>query len=83
MQTDAVRDPPDLEPQDAEQRLIDIESRLAFQERALLEVSDALAASRAEVARLTDLLRRAMHDLGQLRTALNADASDETPPPHW
>jgi SlyX protein len=67
----------------AEQRLIDIESRLAFQERALLEVSDALAASRAEVARLTDLLRRAMHDLGQLRTALNADASDETPPPHW
>ncbi len=66
-----------------ERRLVDLESRLAFQERALLELSDALAASRGEVARQTDLLRRALHDLGQLRTALHADAADETPPPHW
>ncbi len=65
------------------QRLVDIESRLAFQEQALIELSDALAASRNELAQQTGLLQRALHDLGQLRTALNADAGDEPPPPHW
>lgn len=65
-----------------EQRLVDIESRLAFQEQALLELSDALAASRVEVARSGELLRRAFDDLGQLRNGMLADAADETPP-HW
>jgi len=68
---------------DAERRLIDVESRLAFQEQALTELSDALAASRDEVTRQTELLRRALHDLDQLRHAMNAAAGDETPPPHW
>ncbi len=67
----------------SEQRLVDIESRLAFQEHALTEISDALAASRDEVGRQSELLRRALHDLGQLKTAMNADSADETPPPHW
>ncbi len=66
-----------------QQRMIDVESRLAFQEQTLLELSDALATSRAEVARNTELLDRVLHDLRQLRGALNADAADETPPPHW
>ena len=35
---------------DLEQRLVDLETRLAFQEQALLELSDALAAARSEEA---------------------------------
>lgn len=64
-------------------RLVDLESRLAFQEHALVELSDAVAASRTEMTRNADLLERALHDLRQLRTLLHADPADETPPPHW
>lgn len=71
-----------------EQRLIDLETRLAFQEHALGELSDALAAARAEEARTALLLHRALEELKQLRTALSAapvtgDAAQEPPPPHY
>ena len=71
-----------------EQRLIDLETRLAFQEHALGELSDALAAARAEEAQTALLLHRALEELKQLRSALSAtpltgDASQEPPPPHY
>ena len=68
---------------DLEQRLIELESRLAFQEHALVELSDALAASRSETARNADLLRRAIDDLKQSRGEFFADPSSEPPPPHY
>ncbi len=64
-------------------RLIDLESRLAFQEHGLQALSDALAASRLETTRQSELLERALADLGQLRTLLYADPAEEPPPPHW
>jgi len=66
-----------------ERRLVDLEMRLAFQEQALAEMSDAVAEARAESARNTELLRRALDDLRQLRTLLYADPAQEPPPPHW
>jgi SlyX protein len=66
-----------------EARLVDLEMRLAFQEQALAEMSDALAAGRIEAARTAELLRRALDDLQQLRTLLYANPADEPPPPHW
>lgn len=74
---------PDRQAEALESRLIDVETRLAFQEQALTELSDALAASRADAARYADILRRALDDLKQMRVLMHADASDETPPPHW
>jgi len=68
---------------DLEKRLIELESRLAFQEHALAELSDALAASRSETARNADLLRRAIDDLKQSRGEFFADPSSEPPPPHY
>ena len=68
---------------DLEQRLVELESRLAFQEHALAELSDALAASRSETARNADLLRRAIDDLKQSRGEFFADPSSEPPPPHY
>ena len=72
MQTDAL-----------EQRLTELETRLAFQEHALAEMSDALAASRRETARNTELLRRALDDLKQSRGEFFADPASEPPPPHY
>lgn len=71
-----------------EQRLIDLETRIAFQEHALGELSDALAAARDEEARTALLLHRTLEEVRQLRTALSAspvsgDAAQEPPPPHY
>ena len=64
-------------------RLAELESRLAFQEQSLLELSDALAASRIETARNHELLKRAIDDLKQLRGLLYSDPGNEPPPPHY
>ena len=73
---------------DLEQRMVDLEMRIAFQEQALQELSDALAAARDGEARNSLLLHRALEDLRQLRSAMAAspvtgDAASEPPPPHY
>lgn len=66
-----------------DRRFADLETRVAFQEQALNEMSDALAQSRNEAARNHELLVRALDDLKQLRTLLYSDPSNEPPPPHY
>jgi SlyX protein len=66
-----------------ENRLTELETRLAFQEHALVELSDALAASRAETARNAELLRRTLDVLKHTRGDFFADPSSEPPPPHY
>ena len=71
-----------------EQRIDELETRLAFQEHALGELSDALAAARAEEARSALLLHRALDELRQLRVAMSSapdtgDPASEPPPPHY
>lgn len=68
---------------DLEQRLVELETRLAFQEQALAELSDALAASRIETERNADLLRRTLDAVKQSRGEFFADPSEEPPPPHY
>ncbi|MBB1059374.1 SlyX family protein [Marilutibacter spongiae] len=69
-------------------RMVELETRMAFQEHALNELSDALAAARDEEARNALLLHRALDELKQLRATLStgglsADPSQEPPPPHY
>lgn len=71
-----------------EQRLVDLETRLAFQEHALAELSDALAAARTEETRTALLLNRTLEELRQLRLAMSTapvtgDPGSEPPPPHY
>ena len=66
-----------------DRRVTELESRFAFQEQALQEMSDALAAARAEGARNAQLLQQALEDLKQLRTLLYSDPAVEPPPPHY
>lgn len=69
--------------EDLESRLVELESRVAFQELALNELSDALASSSLQADRTAMLLDRALQDLKQLRTLLYADPGQEPPPPHY
>ena len=66
-----------------EGRVAELEMRVTFQEHALAELSDALAASRVEAARNAELLRRALDELKQSRGEVFADPASEPPPPHY
>ena len=71
-----------------DKRLVDLETRLAFQEHALAELSDALAAARTEESRTALLLNRTLDELRQLRLAMSTapvtgDPGNEPPPPHY
>lgn len=66
-----------------EARVVELETRLAFQEQALVELSDALAALRAEAARNAELFRRGLEELKQERGMFFADPAEEPPPPHY
>ena len=73
---------------DLNARLAELETRIAFQEHALQEISDALAAARDEESRNALLLHRALEELRQVHGALSAapavgDAGSEPPPPHY
>lgn len=73
----------DLERPDLERRLVELETRLAFQEQALVELSDALAQSRLETAQAAELLRRTLEEMKQSRADVFADPAEEPPPPHY
>lgn len=64
-------------------RIAELETRMAFQEQALQELSDALAAARQENARVSALLRRVLAELAQARGGVVGDPADEPPPPHY
>jgi SlyX protein len=71
-----------------EQRLVDLETRVAFQEQALSELSDALAAARDDEARNALAMHRILEELKHMRSAVaanpfTADPSQEPPPPHY
>lgn len=66
-----------------EQRLTELETRLAFQELALSELSDALACIRLEQERARQQTERALKDLEQVRLMLYPDPAAEPPPPHY
>ena len=83
MQHDLLRDGEHAHDRVLEQRLVELETRLAFQEQAMSELSQALADARIEGARNAELLRHLLSDLGKLRNSLHVDAQDEPPPPHY
>ena len=66
-----------------EQRVTELETRLAFQEEAIVLLDDALSQARLELGAQNGLLRRMMDDLRQARTVQFPDPSDEPPPPHY
>ena len=66
-----------------ERRLVELETRLAFQEHSLNEMSEALADARAENQRTALLLRSMVEELGKVRTSLFDDAASAPPPPHY
>lgn len=70
-------------PADVMERLVDLESRIAFIERSLIEMSDALADARMESVRDRLRMQGLLSELGELRSLIPGEAQDEPPPPHY
>ncbi len=66
-----------------DQRLIDLEIRLAHHERMAEEVSDILSAQAAAIDRLTAQIRHLRERLGEAEAGWGRSPQDEKPPPHY
>ncbi len=66
-----------------EHRVVELETRLAFQEQAMAELSDALAEARRESARNSDRIRQMLDEMKQSSGDSFADHALEPPPPHY
>jgi SlyX protein len=66
-----------------EQRLIDLEMRLAFQEQALQELDAVIVRQQRELEAVTRRLEQAESRLRGLTPSQIANQADETPPPHY
>lgn len=66
-----------------EQRVVELEMRLAFQEQLLSELNDSLTQMRLEAVSSAELLKRVLEDLKLTRGDGPGDPALEPPPPHY
>ncbi len=66
-----------------DEKMIDLETRIAFLEDAQQQLSDMVARQEKEIARLLNRVKILEEQLRQAAPSLVADAADETPPPHY
>ncbi len=68
---------------DSASHIIELETRLAFQEHALNELSQVMHDQRREIDLLRRTVERFTSDLQSLRSAFATDPASEPPPPHY
>ncbi|MCV6590250.1 MAG: SlyX family protein [Marinobacterium sp.] len=66
-----------------EQRLADLESRVAFQEDAIDKLSDVIARQDRELIQLKELVITLHKQVKQLDLSAPTAPGDEPPPPHY
>ena len=64
-------------------RLIELESRIAFQDHTLQELNEVIVRQQREIDELRRELEALRAQLEALAPALVASRSEETPPPHY
>ncbi|GAA0573343.1 SlyX family protein [Caenispirillum bisanense] len=68
---------------DLEQRVIDLESRLAHHERAAEDLSDVIAEQGRIIDRMALQIRRLIDRVMELEAGPGGAPQDEPPPPHY
>lgn len=66
-----------------EDRIIDLEIRIAHQEKAIAELNDALVAQQRLIDRMSAEIVHLRDRLAAIQPAQIATAAEETPPPHY
>jgi SlyX protein len=64
-------------------RIVELETKVAFQEQALGELSDALARQQKQIEAMEKAIRELRLQFTAAIPSIIANASEETPPPHY
>ncbi|WP_086982052.1 SlyX family protein [Vibrio aphrogenes] len=65
------------------QRIDDLECQVAFQEQTINDLNDALSQQQILISRMQDQMKFVVGKVKNLDASHLADASEETPPPHY
>ena len=66
-----------------DEKLVDLETRIAFLEDAQQQLSDVMARQEKEIERLVNRIADLEAQLRAVAPSLVADSVEETPPPHY
>jgi SlyX protein len=66
-----------------EDRLIELETRLAFQEHTLQELNEVVTAQQRQLDRIEQQIAELAERLHALKASPLASEAEETPPPHY
>jgi len=66
-----------------EERLEQLESRIAFQDSTIQDLSDMVATQQKEIERLLLDVSTLQEHVRSITPSLVADQADEVPPPHY
>lgn len=66
-----------------EQKVENLEIKVSFQEHTIEELNDALTKQQADIDKLTAQIRFLLDKLKAMEPSNIANASEETPPPHY
>lgn len=67
----------------AEERLIDMETKIAHQEHTVAELNDALASQQVQIAKLELQVKTLIDRIRAIADAAPGGAEDDAPPPHY
>ncbi len=65
------------------QRLLELETKVAYQESTIDQLNDTLVRLNAELTKQTEQIRLLAQRLKSMPNSQIADSSEETPPPHY
>ena len=65
------------------QRVEDLEYKVSFQEQTIDELNDALSQQQLLITKMQDQMKYVVGKVKNLDSSNLADASEETPPPHY
>ena len=66
-----------------EQRINEVETRLAFQETMLQELNEALTSQQQQLSQMQAVLEKLRERIVELARNMQPDAAIEPPPPHY
>jgi len=66
-----------------EQRINEVETRLAFQETMLQELNEALTSQQQQLSQMQAVLEKLRERIVELASNMQPDAAIEPPPPHY
>ncbi len=73
----------DLSKQELQNRIEDLECKLAFQEQTIDELNDALSQQQLIITKMQEQMKYVANKVKNIDSSNLADASEETPPPHY